>query len=119
MPNNIYAFSLWIWIWILSFLYYFDIITLSPLYLSIGAVFFTIPHIIYYKHHSLLMSLFIIILEIGILLLNLYKHLLIDKKRFFVARDIKKNVIIFGCYLLFLRVINKSFYKLYFIDLVE
>ena len=117
MSANGYIFC--IWIWIMSLFYYFDIISFSPLYLSIGALLFTIPFHIYYKKDSLLWSLFVITLETGILLLNFHKHMLIDKKSFFVSRDMEISVIIFGCYLLFLRLMNKSFYKVYFIDLLK
>ena len=108
-PPELYIFC--IWIWILTFFYWFDFISFSPLYLSAFAFIFNTVfyqfYKLYYANKSLLWSLFIIIFECFILLINVYKHFIIDKKRIIEPSDIIISVIIFGLYLLFLKIVNK------------
>ena len=58
-------------------------------------------------------------MELAILSLNIHKHFVIDNKRLIVSDDIEISIIIFSLYLLFLRSINKSFYEIYFVDLLK
>ena len=106
-----------IWIWVLTILSWYNIISFTPLYLSILALSFTIPFHIFYNNSSLTHSFLITIVEAAVLLLNVHIHFFVRKKPFFVFDDIEISVILFGVYLLFLRCINKSFYEVYFVDI--
>jgi hypothetical protein len=110
-----------IWVFVLTILYTKDIIDFSPLYLSIGAILFTIPYNIFYiiKIKPFLYSLSIVLFEIGIAVLNFNKHILIDKKPCVSKSDIIFSILIFTLYLLFLFSINKTFYDVYFVDLLK
>ena len=72
--KRMYIFCLWIWI--ATFLYYFDYISFSPLYLSFCALIFTLYlQLIHYTTvHSFLFKFSIIIFEIFIFVINFYKH---------------------------------------------
>ena len=109
-----YIFCLWIWI--ATFLYYFDYISFSPLYLSFFALIFTLyRELVFYNiRHSLLFKFSIIIFELFICLVNFYKHFYISKKPLFSLPDIIKSTILFAIYLLFLHMNNLSFYDYYF-----
>jgi len=109
-----YIFCLWIWI--ATFLYYFDYISFSPLYLSFCAIIFTLyRELVFYNiRHSLLFKFSIIIFELFICLVNFYKHFYISKKPLFSLPDIIKSTILFAIYLLFLHMNNLSFYDYYF-----
>ena len=118
--NIIYVFCLWIWT--LTFLYYFDFIKFSPLYLSFFALLFSI----YYnfnpqnKGSMYLQKIYIIYFELFILLININKHFFIDNKKLINISNIFYSIIIFFIYLLFLKIfLNKTFYQYYFIDLMK
>jgi hypothetical protein len=115
IPPELYVFC--IWIWVLTFVYWFDFTSFSPVYLSAIALQFSIVFNLFYTNNSLLWSLFIVAGETAILFINIYKHFIIDKKMIIEPNDIVISVVIFGFYLLFLRLINKSFYQVYFVDL--
>lgn len=118
--NKIYVFC--ILIWILTFLYYFDFIKFSLLYLSFFALLFTIyfnlnPH---NKGSTYFYKIRIIYFELFILLVNIRKHFFINKKKLIIISDIFYSIILFFIYLLFLKIVlNKTFYEYYFIDLMK
>lgn len=111
-----------IWLWIISFLYYFNYIKFSPLYLVFFAFIFTSYReiILNNNYHSFFIKLSIIIFELFILLMVIRKHFFIDKKKFIYINNIFISLFIFFIYLLFLKItLNKTFYEYYFIDLYK
>ena len=120
MNKFIYIFSLWIWI--LTFLYYFDFIKFSPLYLSFIALLFSIfkSIITLDKGLSYFQKIIVLYFELFILLVNIRKHFFINKKKLIIISDIFYSIILFFIYLLFLKIVlNKSFYEYYFISLIK
>ena len=117
--KNYYIFCLWIWI--LTPLYFLNIQPFSMLYSSFFALLFTIYYSLIYKknNNSPEFKFFIIVLELGILLTNVYKHFYIDKKPFLSCRDMIFNLVLFMIYLVILWWIGTTFYQLYFIDLLN
>ena len=108
------------WIWIATILYLTNISTFSPLYLSILAVLFTIPHnIFYFKKRTIFFKIYIILFELIIALSNAYKHFLVDKKPLVSRRDIAISIILFALYLVYLHLLNTNMYKVYFVDLLK
>lgn len=109
-----------LWIWISTLLYYFDLQPFSMLYSAFFAVIFTIYYSLIYKknHRPIEYKIGIVVFEIGILGLNIYKHFYIDKKPLIVFKDILFNILLFLLYLVFLSLNNTNFYKLYFVDLL-
>jgi len=109
-----YIFCLWIWI--ATFLYYFDYISFSPLYLSFGAIIFTLylQLIHHKKRRTIIFKFSIIIFELFICLVNFYKHFYISKTPLFSLPDIIKSIILFAIYQVFLHMNNLSFYDYYF-----
>ena len=67
--------------WIIVFLYLFDYIKFSPLYLAFFTFIFTVYHnISHFFKKSLLERLFFVYLEFFILLIVIRKHFFINKK---------------------------------------
>lgn len=111
-----------LWLWILSFLYYFNYIKFSPLYLVFFAFIFTGYReiILNNNYHPFFMKLSILIKELFILLMVIRKHFFIDKKKLILINNIFISLFIFLIYLLFLKItLNKTFYEYYFIDLYK
>lgn len=111
----VYLYCWWILFWALLFL--FDIITISPLISSAIATGFSFYiHFIskYRKKFSFNLKSFILFIEISLLLILLYKTNLSNYKS-----DIFYNALIFTIYLMILYINNKSFYKIYFVDLIK
>jgi hypothetical protein len=111
-----------LWLWILSFLYYFNYIKFSPLYLVFFAFIFTSYReiILNNNYHPFFMKLSILIIELFILLMVIRKHFFIDKKKIIYINNIFISLFIFFIYLLFLKItLNKTFYEYYFIDLYK
>jgi hypothetical protein len=111
-----------LWLWILSFLYYFNYIKFSPLYLVFFAFIFTGYReiILNNNYHPFFMKLSILIIELFILLMVIRKHFFIDKKKLILINNIFISLFIFLIYLLFLKItLNKTFYEYYFIDLYK
>ena len=110
-----------IWIWLATFLYFFDLIPYSILYLAFGALIFsTYIHFFYEKNtYSLLHRFSIIIFETFILGINIYKHFYIDKLELIVYKDIIFSIVLFLIYLIFLRLNGKTFYQYYFVELFQ
>ena len=119
MPPQFYIFC--IWIWILTALYYTNTIRFSPMYLSVSVVPFTIMfNILYLSNIKPLPYIAAVMLfETGIALVNIHKHFTLDKRPLISPKDIVLSILIFSLYLLFLRSINKSFYQVYFVDLLK
>lgn len=113
---RIYIYIFCLWIWIATFLYYFDYISFSPLYLSFGAIIFTLylQLIHHKKRRTIIFKFSIIIFELFICLVNFYKHFYISKKPLFSLPDIIKSIILFAIYQVFLHMNNLSFYEYYF-----
>ena len=115
IDNYKFFFTFSIWIWVLTYLYNFNIINFSPLYLSLVAVIFTSYINIFTKKNSNKQKLIIVVFEIFIFALVLYKHLFVDKNNLFIWRDMVYSSIIFGLYLLFLYITKgTSFLDYYF-----
>jgi len=115
LDNYKFFFTFSIWIWVLTYLYNFNIINFSPLYLSLVAVIFTSYINIFTKKNSNKQKLIIVVFEIFIFALVLYKHLFVDKNNLFIWRDMVYSSIIFGLYLLFLYITKgTSFLDYYF-----
>ena len=111
-----------LWLWILSFLYYFNYIKFSPLYLVFFAFIFTSYReiILNNNYHPFFMKLSLLIIELFILLMVIRKHFFIDKKKIIYINNIFISLFIFFIYLLFLKItLNKTFYEYYFIDLYK
>lgn len=120
MNKYIYIFCLWIWV--LTFLYYFDFIKFSPLYLSFFALLFSIYFNLNTRNKGLtyFQKANVICFELLILLINIRKHFFIDNKKLININDIFYSIIIFFIYLLFLKIVlNKTFYEYYFIYLMK
>ncbi len=119
MPPQFYIFC--IWVWILTALYYTNTIKFSPLYLSVSVVPFTIMFNILYLSNTKPLPYIaaVMLFESGIALLNVHKHFTLDKRPLISPKDIVLSILIFSLYLLFLRSINKSFYQVYFVDLLK
>ena len=119
MPPQFYIFC--IWIWFLSALYYTNTIKFSPFYLSISAVPFTIMFNMLYLVNikPLAYRVAVMLFETGIAIINTYKHFSIDKKPLISPKDIVSSILIFALYLIFLESINKTFYQVYFVDLLK
>jgi hypothetical protein len=119
MPPQIYIFC--IWIWFLTALYYTNAIKFSPLYLSISVVPFTIMLNMLYLVNikPLAYRVAVMLFETGIATINTYKHFSIDKKPLISYKDIVGSILIFALYLIFLESINKTFYQVYFVDLLK
>ena len=118
--KNLFIFC--IWLWIISFLYYFNYIKFSPLYLVFFAFIFTSYReiILNNNYHPFFMKLSILIIELFILLMVIRKHFFIDKKKIIYINNIFISLFIFFIYLLFLKItLNKTFYEYYFIDLYK
>jgi len=116
--KNLFIFCLWLWI--ISFLYYFNYIKFSPLYLVVSAFIFTsfIEIALNNKYHCFFMKIFVLIFELFITLMVIRKHFFIDKKKFINIDTIFISLFIFFIYLLFLKItLNKTFYEYYFIEL--
>ena len=109
------------WIWIATALYLINISSFSPLYLSILALLFTIPHNIFsdFKKRTIFFKIYIILFELIIALSNAYKHFLVDKKPLISRRDIAISIILFALYLVYLHLLNTNMYKVYFVDLLK
>jgi len=115
LDNYKFFFTFSIWIWVLTYLYNFNIINFSPLYLSLVAVIFTSYINIFTKKNGNKQKLIIVVFEIFIFALVLYKHLFVDKNNLFIWRDMVYSSIIFGLYLLFLYITKgTSFLDYYF-----
>ena len=115
IDNYKFFFTFSIWIWVLTYLYNFNIINFSPLYLSLVAVIFTSYINIFTKKNGNKQKLIIVVFEIFIFALVLYKHLFVDKNNLFIWRDMVYSIIIFGLYLLFLYITKgTSFLDYYF-----
>lgn len=111
-----------IWLWIITFLYYFNFINFSPLYLVFFAFIFSIYNGLdcNNNYNSYFNKLSIIYFEFFILLIVIRKHFFIDKKKMLLINNIFISFIIFLIYLLFLKItLNRSFYEFYFIDLYK
>ena len=101
-----------LWIWILTIAYCFNYIKFSLLYSSFFALLFTIYNILLLTNNKIT----IILIEVFVLIVNIIKHFFIDKKKFIEVKDINFNLILFSLYLLFICLLGKSFYELYFIE---
>lgn len=114
--KRIYIYIYCLWIWIATFLYYFDYISFSPLYLSFGAIIFTLylQLIHHRKRRTIIFKFSIIIFELFICLVNFYKHFYISKNPLFSLPDIIISIILFAIYQVFLYMNNLSFYDYYF-----
>ncbi len=110
-----------IWIWLLTALYVANISSFSPMYLSVVAVSSVIPFNLFYVGNKkpFRYKISIVIIEAAIAALNVYKHFVIDKRPLVSHKDIAISILIFAFYLLFLSSINKTFYQVYFIDLLK
>tara|TARA_B110001450_G_scaffold233068_1_gene236072 strand:+ start:2085 stop:2501 length:417 start_codon:yes stop_codon:yes gene_type:complete len=115
MIPKIFLYCWWILAWTILFL--FNITDISPFFSSlIGTIVSFYIHFIG-KHSDVFnfnIKVFIIIVEIIILSLIIYFTNFSNS-----LRDIKYNLIIFLIYLFVLFINNKSFYQIYFIDLVN
>ena len=118
MPPQFYIFC--IWIWILTALYCTNTIKFSPFYLSICAVPFTIMFNMLYLVNikPLAYRVVVILFETGIATINTFKHFSIDKKPLISPKDIVSSILI-ALYLILLESINKTFYQVYFVDLLK
>ena len=115
IDNYKFFFTFSIWIWVLTYLYNFNIINFSPLYLSLVAVIFTSYINIFTKKNGNKQKLIIVVFEIFIFALVFYKHIFVDKNNLFIWRDMVYSSIIFGLYLLFLYITKgTSFLDYYF-----
>ena len=121
ITNIKYYYIFCIWIWLATFLYFFDLIPYSILYLAFGALIFsTYIHFFYEKNtYSLLQKLLVIIFETFILGINIYKHFFIDKRKLIMYKDIMFSIVLFLVYLIFLRLNGKTFYHYYFVELFQ
>jgi len=110
-----------IWIWFLTALYVANISSFSPMYLSVVAVSSAIPFNLLYDRNKnpFRTKISILLLELSVAALNVYKHFVIDKRPLVSHKDIAISILIFALYLLFLSSINKTFYQVYFIDLLK
>lgn len=110
-----------IWIWLTTFLFFFDLIPYSILYLAFFALIFSIYiHFFYEKNtYSLLHRLIIVFLELIILGINIYKHFYIDQLDLIVYKDIIFSFVLFFIYLIFLRLNGKTFSHYYFVELFQ
>ena len=115
MIARIYLYCWWILIWFILFL--FKIINASPFFSSLIATFFS-----YYIHFigenrnkfNLELKIFIISIELLILFILFCKTNINN-----IISDTFYNILIFSIYLAILFINNKSFYQIYFIDLVN
>ena len=106
-----------LWIWIFTILNLLDFINYSLLYSSFFGLLFTIYNTFFVVNNNLLQDRIIIVLiEIIVLCITIYKHFVIDNKKLFDVNDIIFNILLFIVYLLFIRLMGKSFYGLYFVE---
>ena len=70
-----------------------------------------------YGRPNILDYLLVLTLELFILLLNVKKHFIIDKKNLISYNDIILNIILFLIYNLFLMILGSNFYDYYFVVL--
>jgi hypothetical protein len=91
------------------------------MYLSVAAILFSIPFNLFYDRNKkpFIYKFSILLLELSVAALNVYKHFVIDKRPLVSHKDIAISILIFALYLLFLSSINKTFYQVYFIDLLK
>ena len=110
-----------IWIWFATFLYFFDLIPYSILYLAFFALIFsTYFHFFYEKNnYPLSYRISVIIFETFILGINIYKHFYVDKRSLIVCKDIIFSFVLFLVYLIFLRLNGKTFSHYYFVELFQ
>ena len=112
--NSVY-YIFCLWVWIFTILYYLDIVKFSLLYSSLIGFIFTLLTI--YGLPNILDYLLVLTLELFILLLNVKKHFIIDKKNLISYNDIILNIILFLIYNLFLMILGSNFYDYYFVVL--
>jgi len=112
--NSVY-YIFCLWVWIFTILYYLDIVKFSLLYSSLIGFIFTLLTI--YGRPNILDYLLVLTLELFILLLNVKKHFIIDKKNLISYNDIILNIILFLIYNLFLMILGSNFYDYYFVVL--
>lgn len=106
-----------LWIWIFTILNLLDFINYSLLYSSFFGLLFTIYNTFFVVNNNLLQDRIIIVLiEIIVLCITIYKHFVIDNKKLFDVNDIIFNILLFIVYLLFIGLMGKSFYGLYFVE---
>jgi hypothetical protein len=108
--KNLFIYCLWILV--LTITYYFDITKYSLLYSALGALIFSIFFNIAIKR-NIGEILAILTIEILLVLINIKKHIFIDKKKLISMTDIKFNVILFIIYNIFLLALGTNFYDYY------
>ena len=112
MLNKKFVFCYWIWL--LTLLYYYDFLPLSLLYVSFGALVFTTYHFLLFTNAHISKKLWVFFIEALFFVLNLEKHVFIQKKSIISKNDILFNIILFVIYLVYIRHHNLTFYKVYF-----
>ena len=114
--NKLYI--LCVWIWIGSIIIFFIPKLPSLLYLSSMAILLDLiyPNIYLNAHISKLIGLYTI--QIIILCVNVYKHLLY-KIPFLSVETLFFNLLFLSIYFTYLNINQKNMYEIYFIDLIN
>lgn len=119
--KHLYIFCLWIWI--LTILYWINISKFSMVYLSLIALivtihlnlfYFTINNYKKYTKKNLMIRFGIVIFELLILIINIYKHFIIDKRNLINKNDIIFSFLLFLLYNAFLKLLNLEFFSYYY-----
>jgi len=115
MLNRFFVFC-W-WIWFLTILYAFNLFPFSLLYLSIISFIFTCFFFIFNLKIYYLKRVLIFFIELIFIIINYHYHVNRDKKSLLDINILFKNILIFLIYLIVLKMNNKTFYTVYFIDI--
>lgn len=101
-----YIYCVWLWIWAL--LFYFGIVSFSPLLSLMVASIFTLYNAYRHKHTTFLLKIILTIVEIGFVLL------IINYSDKFTGYDFSINVLLFVIYLEYIWYNNTTFNEIYF-----
>lgn len=107
------------WVWFFTLLYCLRIIPYSLLYTSFIAFIFTTFTFSLDINIHYTKRLFIFFFELFILLIITLFHFVIDKKPLLSLNDIYFNLLLFLIYLFVLYVNGKTFYEIYFVDVIK
>lgn len=104
-----FIYCWWLALW--AFLFYVNLVPISPLFSWTFAAIFTTTAIVFFntsKRMSITLKLIFVATELIIL------YAVYSKKPKFTRRDVISNLVIFGIYLAFLGYNNLDFYTVYF-----
>ena len=118
MIRLFYTFSLWIWIF--SLLYILNLSNFSLIYASLFALIFTSFNLFNKKHKlDLFSKIRILLIELIVFIMNLIKHIFIQKRNLIEIKDLIFNFLLFFFYLLFINYILKKDVRLIYFHILR